>query len=110
MIPHYRSEVLIEKSKKRIILVVQKKEEILGTATLDGNELKAMFVKQAYHKTGIGRTLLKEIEDIAREKGLNKIEGEVSLTAVRFYRKNGYKLLGETVREGIITVKIEKQL
>jgi len=110
MIPHYKPEALIEKSKKRIILVAQMENRIVGTATLDGNELKAMFVKPDYHRNGIGRTLLREIEDTAKEEGLGKIEGEASLTASGFYKKNGYKLLGEIIREDIRTIRIEKQL
>lgn len=67
------------------------------------NELRAAYVTGSAAKIGIGTALLKTLESKARELGLKKLQMHSSVTAPKFYEKNGYQNLGlgsHTMRSG----------
>ena len=52
-----------------------------------------IWIKSAYHKKGIGKTLLGFVEDVYRKKGLKSIKliSDKKSGAFYFYKKLGYK-------------------
>lgn len=85
------SKKVQEVSALRIVAVFDGK--IVGTACLkfQGNELTGLYVKHDMHGKGIGSRLLRHIESYARRKGLKDIKLYSTLTAVDFYKHQGYK-------------------
>src|SRR3989344_202134 len=66
-------ENILKKSLERICFVAEEKNKIIGYISLSGNEVKKLFVLPKYHKKGIGRKLLKIIEDVAKKKNIKKL-------------------------------------
>ena len=56
-------------------------------------ELKRMYVQPGHRRNGIGRRMLRMIEDLARERGFREIWLETGIpqaAAVRLYESRGY--------------------
>ncbi len=78
--------------------VALKNNEVVGTAGLDvswynPNEyyILTVFVKPENHGEGIGRLLIKAIEDYAIHSNFKKLVIPASITAHEFYYKLGYR-------------------
>ncbi|MBB6478381.1 GNAT family N-acetyltransferase [Spirochaeta isovalerica] len=67
----------------------------IGTArlTTDGHIGRVAVLKE-YRKLGIGRELIRQIEEIAFELGFDEVELGAQLHAVPFYEKLGYRAFG----------------
>ena len=81
--------------ENRIAVVALIDEKIFGFATIvpQENKIGAMYVSPEAKRRGIGTALLKKIEAIAQKKKIRKITLESSITAEKFYNRNGYKSL-----------------
>ncbi len=82
---------------RRKVFVALKSNEVVGTAGLDvswynPNEyyILTVFVKPENHGEGIGRLLIKAIEDYAIHSNFKKLIIPASITAHEFYYKLGY--------------------
>jgi GNAT superfamily N-acetyltransferase len=66
---------------------------IIGFAQLDpaSGRLRALFVDAELQQRGIGRTLLAEVEARALKRGCASINGAMSLNAVPFYQRAGFR-------------------
>lgn len=53
-------------------------------------ELRAVYVKPDFGRTGIGAALLKALEQRARKYGLSELVMDASLNAEAFYRRHGF--------------------
>lgn len=63
-------------------------------------ELRRMYVDAAHRKRGLARTMLERAERICREAGtpvLTLSTSELQQAALAFYRRAGYRLVGEEV-------------
>ncbi|KMO43727.1 acetyltransferase [Methylobacterium tarhaniae] len=79
----------------RQVFVAVDDERILGTASLDGGVVRAVFVAPDAQGRGIGRALMAEIERTAQGAGVATLTLQSSLTAVGFHDRLGFR----TVRE-----------
>src|SRR3989344_8847209 len=66
-------ENILKKSLKRICFVAEKNNKIIGYINLSKNEIKKLFVLPKFHKKGIGKELLKKIEEIAKKRKMKKL-------------------------------------
>ena len=82
---------IIKKSRENIVYVAVKDKKIMGTATLAGNKVEAVYVHPRYHSLGVGKKLMEKLEEQARSKGYTKLILYASITAVGFYEKLKYK-------------------
>ncbi|THE63883.1 GNAT family N-acetyltransferase [Salinadaptatus halalkaliphilus] len=64
-------------------------------------EIVAVYVHPEHTREGIGRQLLRALEDLAREAGCERLVLTASRNAIAFYRRAGY--------EGVETVALEMQ-
>jgi GNAT superfamily N-acetyltransferase len=66
---------------------------LLGFAQLDPTDarLRALFVDGDVQQRGVGSALLAEIERRARQRGLTRLHGAMSLNAVPFYLRAGFR-------------------
>ena len=91
--------------KKDKIYVAFVNEKVVGFIIISLNEKKDIYVdelwiKQKCQKKGIGKFLMKFIEEKYKEKGskLIKLSADKKADAVKFYKKLNYKTEREYVR------------
>ena len=65
----------------------------------DKVRLRQMAVVAGLQGKGIGRVLMEFAENLARDRGYKKITMHARKSAVGFYEKQGYKLIGEEFEE-----------
>ena len=82
-------------AKERMILVAVDGDAIVGTASLGGGQVHAVFVHPGRQGQGIGRCLMEAVESEARVRGERLLVLYASLSAVPFYETTGWR----TVRE-----------
>src|SRR5687767_13157764 len=61
----------------------------LGSVVVQNSELRACYVAPDASRKGVGTALVREIERIAKENGLNRLELHSSLNAEPFYAALG---------------------
>lgn len=73
--------------------------KVVGTASFDKSwysddgeyYILTVFIKPSYHKQGIGRRLIEEIEKCAKQIPAKRLVILASITGCEFYRKLGYE-------------------
>ncbi|HSY41934.1 MAG TPA: GNAT family N-acetyltransferase, partial [Polyangia bacterium] len=77
-------------------IVAVREDGLVGFAQLDPatDRLRAVFVDGDLQHRGIGRLLLAEIERRVRRRGGKRLHGAMSLNAVPFYARAGFRPLG----------------
>ena len=85
------------KNRKKVFVAI-KDNEVVGTAGIDVSwynpdeyYILTVFVKPENHGEGIGRLLIKAIEDYAIHSNFKKLIIPASITAHEFYYKLGYR-------------------
>lgn len=96
--------------KRRMVLVAVQAQVIVGTAALDANVVRSVFVNPALQGQGIGRLLMIEIELRAREAGVTVLSVPSSLTAEPFYTKLGFHTVRNVYHGNERTLVMEKAL
>ncbi|WP_298964989.1 GNAT family N-acetyltransferase [uncultured Methylobacterium sp.] len=79
----------------RQVFVAVETSRIVGTASRDGDIVRAVFVAPDALERGIGRALMAEIGRAALDAGVAMLTLHSSLTAMGFYDRLGFR----TVRE-----------
>ena len=69
--------------------------EVLGFAAREGGRIKTLYVSADHQGRGIGSALLARLEDDARAEGIDEVSARSTVTAVGFYRRQGYKTEGQ---------------
>jgi putative acetyltransferase len=92
-------------------------EQIVGFAQLDpaDGRLRALFVDAALQGHGVGRALLADVEARAAGRGCARVHGAMSLNAVPFYERCGFRACGAAEplasnRVPVPIVRMEKRL
>ncbi len=102
--------------EKDIILLVMQDVEIVGCVMLhpvDENtaKLRQMAIAEKLQGKGIGRVLVEDAEQAAKEYGFTRIVLHAREHATHFYAKLGYKQFGEPFTEVTIPhIAMEKTL
>jgi N-acetylglutamate synthase-like GNAT family acetyltransferase len=89
----YIPDRIIERARQHLTLVGLVEDEVVGTASLDHDRVRNVFVEVSRHKRGLGKKLMAVIEAYAKEQHLEKIFLLSGLSAYRFYEKLGYKIV-----------------
>ena len=90
-------------------------DKVIGTlfmARVDETTLKMrqVAVDESLRDTGIGRRLVEYMENHYKDSGIKKIVLDARKTAVGFYLKTGYNIVGDEFSEvGIPHYKMEKE-
>ena len=61
--------------------------------TIEEAQIRYMAVSDDYQGKGYGRKMVKALDNIAQEKGSRKIILQSRGNAVKFYERNGYKII-----------------
>lgn len=100
-----------ERFGSRASFVAFQNDVVLGTATLDGDEVGSVSVCPDLQNKGVGRALMEHIEVVAKASRTDFLRGYSSLAAVHFYLHLGYEKLREKREsDGEVTIEIEKRL
>ena len=84
---------VMESAGKSDAFVAVKRGNILGVAMLKGNKIVNMFVQTQAQGRGIGRSLMRRIEKLAKKMRISELVVDASITAVGFYTRCGYKIV-----------------
>lgn len=100
---HFTPEELL-KEKDEILIGAFEDEKMLGCCMLVRSDnstvrLRQMAVLNNLQGKGIGRALMQFAENIARDLGYKKLTMHARLTAVGFYEKLGYQVVGDMFEE-----------
>ena len=90
----------LENEKDNIHIAVFEDDELLGCCMLtkidrQTLQLRQMAVKDNLQRKGIGASIMSFVETISRDKGYKNIVMHARDTAIGFYEKFGYKVVGE---------------
>lgn len=95
--PLNQDEAILAAFKESEIIVYEN-EAVLGFAATFNSQLRALFVRDGARGKGVGQSLLSAV--------LAKASGAITLnvarsneSAIRFYKRNGFALSGETIRQ-----------
>ncbi|MEO5647185.1 MAG: GNAT family N-acetyltransferase [Chitinophagaceae bacterium] len=106
----------LEKEKEDILIGAFEEDKMLGCCLLtklDGKKvrLRQMAVQNNLQGKGIGATMMNYAENIARDNGFKCMVMHARETAIGFYEKLGYKVIGDEFTEVTISHHImEKKL
>jgi predicted GNAT family N-acyltransferase len=106
----------LEPDKEDILIGAFDDGRILGCCILrnEGNgtiRLRQMAVRNNQQGKGVGQQIMRFAETVARDKGYRKLTMHARDTAIGFYEKQGYKVIGEGFLEVTIPHhKMEKLL
>ncbi|MGN2411416.1 N-acetyltransferase family protein [Pseudomonas syringae] len=106
----FTPEALAELMLRRLVFVAVAKEVIVGTASLDGRAVRSVFVDPEWHRQGVGRLLMTEVERVARENGVVSLVVPSSLTAQGFYVALGFEVVREQQDGEERTLIMERKL
>jgi GNAT superfamily N-acetyltransferase len=91
----YSPDLIREYARNGEMYVAVEGTRIAGTATLERDRIRNVFVRMDRHGRGIGGALMQRVEEIARDGGLKRLRLQANSAAVEFYRRLGYVRLGE---------------
>ncbi|MFD9901263.1 GNAT family N-acetyltransferase [Mesorhizobium sp. NPDC059025] len=104
-----------EDDEFRLIAEIDGQVAGIGALVIGSGELRACYVAPEAGRRGVGTALVKEIERVARERGLTFLKVDSSVTAEPFYALLGYEALEHgqhTLNSGqlMACVKMRKEL
>ncbi|MDD2040103.1 GNAT family N-acetyltransferase [Pseudomonas putida] len=103
-------EAITTQLAKRRVFVALLGENIIGTAGLDGDVVRGVFVDPAHQKGGIGRHLMSVIHATATRAGFGTLRVPSSITAEEFYASLEYQKIRDEFHGAERTIVMEKRL
>jgi putative acetyltransferase len=80
------------------LLVAHYQEKVVGFCSLEnGNYIDLMYVHKDYQRQGIAQKLYSEIENQATKLGQTELTSDVSITALPFFEKAGFRILSDQI-------------
>ncbi|NRB10642.1 MAG: GNAT family N-acetyltransferase [Rickettsiaceae bacterium] len=107
---NFTPEKIIALIESRSVFVVKQNNLIIGTVSLDNNNIRSLFVLPEKQNCGVGVYLIQHIETIAKEQGLDCLTVPSSVTAEGFYKKLGYISLRDEYYDMERTIIMEKRI
>jgi GNAT superfamily N-acetyltransferase len=101
---------VVAKMQDRATFVAIFDNDIVGTAGFDGQQARTVFVRPDRHKLGVGSLLMRAVEALAIERGLDQLSLLSSITAQGFYRRLGYNPVRDVFHGAERTILMEKRL
>ncbi len=86
-------EAIRQQLKDRTIFVAIQNNRLLGTIGLKGDEIVGLYVSYSRRKMGTGRALLEHLFAFAESKQINSLKLTSTVSAKRFYERNGFKAI-----------------
>jgi GNAT superfamily N-acetyltransferase len=71
-------------------IVLEKDNRIIATGTIVDDHIMRVFVNPKFQKRGLGKLIMRKLEDKAISSGVNKVKLDASLPSKKFYDSLGY--------------------
>ena len=84
-------EAIINVLRTEMVFVAEDGDQIVGVLRCKPNRLQSLFVREDYHRRGIGRQLVERCEQECAQRGSKSIHLAATLYAVPIYQAVGYK-------------------
>ena len=102
---------IIEKMKiRQVFVATTQQKEIIGTASLENNMVRSVFVLPDWQRSNIGLMLMNCLEKIAKKQNIHCLTVSSSIAAENFYQKLGYKSLRNEYYGEERTIIMEKNI
>jgi putative acetyltransferase len=103
----YHSEThILDDAKNGYTIVLEADGGIIGTGTLAGTTIGRVFVDPSYQHQGLGKAIMRRLEEKALANGVETLDLSASLVAKPFYDSLGYT----TQEERAIPVENDRKL
>ena len=90
---NFGPEQVAKRIQNELILLCFVGVDLIGTAGLRRDHLRSMFIEPTYQGQGLGKILVANIEEIARQNAISAIMVHSSVTAQQFYEALGYEFV-----------------
>jgi N-acetylglutamate synthase-like GNAT family acetyltransferase len=94
---------------KRDVVVALLGARVVGTASLDGDTIRTVFVASDLQNIGVGKRLVDELEYRARARGIEMLSVHSSITAEQFYAKLGFVAVRDSYYGAERTIIMERR-
>lgn len=94
-IAEHDPEGILARSKATTCLVAESGGEVAGTGSLCGDRIVNVFVSPDRHRLGIGRSIVRHLEEIAEKRGIRTVYLLSARIAAGWYLRLGYEPIGE---------------
>ncbi len=96
----YHSEAkIIERFAKGEIFVVETDGKLIGTGSIVGVDIFGVFVHPDFQHHGLGKALMKELEEKAITNNIKEVALNASIPSVKFYENLGYEIIEEHTKD-----------
>jgi GNAT superfamily N-acetyltransferase len=96
--------------RKRTVFVATVDSHLIGTASLDGDVVRTVFVAPEGQAQGVGKQLMAEIERTARGRNISTLTVPSSITAETLYARLGFKAVRDDYYGDERTIIMERRL
>lgn len=110
VVGNFSPDAILRLMGSRVVWIALQNGETVGTASLDGDMARTVFVSPTAQGRGIGRRLMQTVEVAASENGIKVLRVPASLTARDFYARLGYNEVRQVLYGEERTFEMEKQL
>jgi N-acetylglutamate synthase-like GNAT family acetyltransferase len=83
---------------------------IVGTGSLNGKTVRAVFVHPDYQARGIGTKLMDAVENAANVQSINTLSVQSSITAQPLYAKRGFRVVRQAFYGEERTIVMSKDI
>ncbi len=107
---NFSAEAVHELINRRTVWVALINGVVMGTASLENDTVRTVFVAPSAQGGGVGRCLMETVELAATNQNVNLLKVPASLTARSFYARLGYRDVREILYGEEHTFLMEKSL
>ena len=83
---------ILDDEQNNYIIVIKKEKKIVATGTLRYTHIKRVFVSPSFQGQGLGKLIMQDLEQKAKQNNLKLVELHSSLFAKQFYDSLNYKM------------------
>jgi GNAT superfamily N-acetyltransferase len=102
--------VILDFLKRRTVFVAVVEDSIVGTASLEGEVVRTVFILPEYQGRGIGRALMARVERAAITSNVAILAVPSSVTAEPFYAKLGFRAVRDSYHGEERTIVMERSV
>lgn len=106
----FSPEAILHLLGQRRVLVATINQHVVATASLDQDVVRSVFVAPSHQGAGIGKILMRTLEEIASKDGVKRLRVPSSITAEGFYASLGFDKIRDEFHGAERTIVMEKHL
>ncbi|MGE8302910.1 MAG: N-acetyltransferase family protein [Pseudomonas kermanshahensis] len=106
----FSAAAILESLTRRLVFVALIEDEVIATASLDGDVVRSVFVEPQHQGLGVGKQMMAVIEDEAIARGLKVLRVPSSIAAEGFYAGLGFCKVRDAFYGEERTVVMQKTL